>query len=92
MILIFSLTIGVVLAFLTSQTSARVTGFTHLAKIVGEHNIIGRLEHSNSKKMKRIKRIKSLTFILSSALLLSVFVALIAHEVIYGQSPVLWLK
>ncbi|APD92411.1 hypothetical protein BM525_21370 (plasmid) [Alteromonas mediterranea] len=92
MIFIFSLTIGVVLAFLTSQTSARVTGFTHLGKIVGTSNIIGRLEHANSKKMKRVKRAKSLTFILSTAVLLSIFVALIAHEVIYGQSPMLWLK
>lgn len=92
MILIFSMAVGIVLAFLSSQTSARITGYTHLAKIVGGSNVIGRLEHADSRKMKRIRRLKALTFLVSSAFLAAIFVALIAHEVMYGQSPIMWLK
>ncbi|MEG3765051.1 XrtA system polysaccharide chain length determinant [Alteromonas sp. 14N.309.X.WAT.G.H12] len=92
MIFIFSMMIGLVMAFISSQTSARITSYAHLDKVIGNHKIIGRLAHVNGKKMKRMRRFKSFTFLASSALLLIIFVILIAHEMIYGQSPFMWLK
>jgi hypothetical protein len=92
MILLAGLAVGVVLAVLTSQTTARITGYTHLAKIVGGNCIIGRVEHANSKKIKRIKRVKTFTFALSIGLLMAVFAGLIIHEGIFGHSPMMWLR
>ena len=92
MIFIFSTVIGLVLAFLSSQTTARITGYTHLAKIVDASNIIGRLEHANSKKMKRVLWLKTFTFMLSAGLLMAIFAGLIIHEGIFGHSPMMWLK
>lgn len=89
---VLSLGIGVTLALLMSQISAVIINPAHLASIVGQSALIGQIEDTQVINKKKLTRIKNLIFIVSTFLLSCIFFGLIAHETIYGESVIMWIK
>jgi polysaccharide chain length determinant protein (PEP-CTERM system associated) len=90
-VLIFSIGTGLALAFFASQMSTVISSPSHLKQALGKTFLIGQFEHFDGKKHKMVSRLKSLIFFISTAFLFTIFGGLIAHEFIYGQSPMIWL-
>jgi polysaccharide chain length determinant protein (PEP-CTERM system associated) len=91
-VLIMSAGLGVVLAFLKSQLNAVILNGTHLRTLIGRSQVIGMIEDANAKKVKRKNKVKAAIFLAAVAGVLFVYAALLAHDVILGQSPMMWIK
>lgn len=92
MVFILSVAVGLVSAFVASQLAPIIANPNHLQNVIGNFTIIGKIEHLNGKRKRKLSRAKSVVFILTSGILFAILVALIVHEAVYGQSPIIWLK
>ena len=91
-VLFFGASIGVGVAFMVSQVNPVVINNAHLERIVGKQNIIGQIVDVEHNKHRRKLWIKALIFGLSTLLLVFMLSGLVAHEVMFNQSPMMWLK
>jgi polysaccharide chain length determinant protein (PEP-CTERM system associated) len=91
-VLIMSTGLGVVLSFVKSQLSAVILNGTHLRILIGRSQVIGMIEDANAKKVKRKNKVKAAIFLAAVAGVLFVYATLLAHDVIFGQSPMMWIK
>ncbi len=87
-----SIGLGVFVALVSSQMNSTISGGFHLQQLIGKSEIAGYVPHVDGKSIRRKKRVKSVVFITSFMLLSAVLVALVGHEVVYGQSPIIWLN
>jgi polysaccharide chain length determinant protein (PEP-CTERM system associated) len=90
-ILILSFFIGVACAFLASQVSPVVNGSTHLQMLIGKSKIIGQIENTEGAELRKKNRIKALIFFATLTSFVMVYMGLVAHEIIFGQSISMWL-
>jgi polysaccharide chain length determinant protein (PEP-CTERM system associated) len=92
-ILFFSGLLGVGFAFISSQLSSVVSSPAHLKLLVGEQgSMLGQIEHSDIASIKSRLRFKSIIFVTTTTLLLLGFSALVGHEIVFGHSPIMWIK
>lgn len=91
-VLFFGASIGVGVAFMVSQVNPVVINNAHLERIVGKQNIIGQIVDVEHNKHRRRLWMKALIFGLSTLLLVFMLSGLVAHEVMFNQSPMMWLK
>jgi polysaccharide chain length determinant protein (PEP-CTERM system associated) len=92
LVLVMAVGLGVVLSFLKSQLSAVILNGTHLKTLIGRDQVIGMIENANAKEVKHTNKIKAAIFFAAVAAVLFVYATLLAHDVIFGQSPMIWLK
>ena len=91
-VLLFGASIGIGVAFMVSQVNPVVINNAHLERIVGKQNIIGQIVDVEHNKHRRRLWMKALIFGLSTLLLVFMLSGLVAHEVMFNQSPMMWLK
>lgn len=92
MTLIAGLSLGVLAAFMASRVNATVSGAMHLQTLIGRAKIIGIIPHLNNQASNRKQRLKVMVFMTSLLLLTAMLAGLVGHEIVYGESPVKWLK
>lgn len=92
MTFIAGLSLGVLAAFMASRINATVSGAIHLQTMIGRAKIIGIIPHLNNQAANRTQRIKVLVFMASMFVLMSMLAVLVGHEIVYGESPIKWLK
>jgi polysaccharide chain length determinant protein (PEP-CTERM system associated) len=84
--------LGVALSFFASQLTPVISSPQHLQVIVGQSAVIGGIEHMEIASKRRRLRLKALVFLASTGLLTAILVALVGHDIIFGESPIMWLS
>tara|TARA_Y100000310_G_scaffold126785_1_gene125791 strand:+ start:4573 stop:6183 length:1611 start_codon:yes stop_codon:yes gene_type:complete len=90
-VFILSVGVGVFAAFISAQLNSVVLGTLHLQKLVGENNVIGSVPHINKKKLARHGYFKNIVFFTSCSVLFIALCGLVAHEILFRQSPLMWV-
>lgn len=92
LVFLASIVVGVFAAFVSAQLNSVISGKLHLQKLVGEGNVIGVVPHIDKKRIARVRRLKNGVFFISTFILLCGLCGLIAHEIIFKQSLIMWIS
>jgi polysaccharide chain length determinant protein (PEP-CTERM system associated) len=90
-ILLLGLGAGVGAAFVASQFSPIIHGVTHLEMLVGKNKIIGSIENTRGADLRKKNRMKSAIFLLTIGGLIAIYAILMAHDIVFGESPMMWI-
>lgn len=84
--------IGFSVAFIASQVNSVISSPEHLKGIIQEGQFLGQVEDLNGDKKRKYTKWKLFIFAMMTLILLALLAGLVAHEMVYGQSLLMWIK
>jgi len=91
LVFFLSIVLGLFASLIASQISPVVVNKNHLESLIGRCKVIGCIQNTSSDKIKRRNKFKRIAVLIYFIGLTAMLIALIAHEIIIGQSPFVWL-